>query len=508
MALDSDDLKTTRIIGNAFTEITFAEGLKLRSEIGIDQLQLEEYLREVEFNSPGGSANQLIVHEDRWLTNQLLTYSNTFDEAHSLNITTGLTYEETLRTRINLGGTGFLTDDLRNLGSAATVTVNSGDRDPTRLYGLLSRASYNYKEKYLVEGSYRRDGSSRFGRNNRFGNFWSIAAGWTLSEESFIEDLNVFDYLSLRASYGVVGNDRLGTFPSLALFAAGSDGDYNGNSGIIPSQPENPDLKWEESTTLDVGIKTSFLNNRLGVDINYFKRVTDDLLLNQVLPPQTGFNTIAVNVGELQNTGWEIDINSTNFNTTDFKWTTSLNISFIDNKINRLNADAAALQLLNSAISNFQMDSSINPENDLFYGNDYEKWIKAANTLKMRIYLNTRLVDSSALTNFEEIISSGNYIQTEADDFQFQWGTNEVQPDNRHPWYEDSYTSTGGGRYMSNWLMNTMLNSAGGKDPRMAYYFYRQVPTTPGFGGPPNEETLECGLQAAPAHYSGFTFCG
>lgn len=169
---------------------------------------------------------------------------------------------------------------------------------------------------------------------------------------------------------------------------------------------------------------------------------------------------------------------------------------------------AAALQLLDDAIANFERGSGANPQNDFFYEGDYDNWIKAANTLKMKIYLTTRLVDGSAVGNFNSIVASGNYINEVSEDFQFQWGTNEVQPDTRHPWYAASYTSTGGGRYTSNWLMNTMLNSSGGKDPRMAYYFYRQVSATPGFGAPTDEETLECGLQNPPSHYTGHVFCG
>lgn len=169
---------------------------------------------------------------------------------------------------------------------------------------------------------------------------------------------------------------------------------------------------------------------------------------------------------------------------------------------------AVALQLLDDAIGNFQKESGANPQNDFFYNGDYDNWIKAANTLKMKIYLTTRLVDASAIGSFNSIVSSGNYIDEVDEDFQFRWGTNEVQPDTRHPWYEDSYTSTGGNRYTSNWLMNTMLNSEGGKDPRMAYYFFRQVESTPGFGTDPNEETLECGLQNPPSHYTGHVFCG
>ncbi len=341
VALDFDELKTFRVIGNAFTEVTPFKGLVWRSEFGLDKLNLEETVRNAEFNSPGGAAQLLYATEDRWLTNQTLNFATTFNEDHSLTVLAGLNYEETLRTRLNVSSTGFLTDDLRNLGSGSTPTVLNGDRFPSRLFGLFSRVSYDYKGKYLLEGSIRRDGSSRFGRNNRFGYFWSAAAGWVLSEESFIEDLNFFDYLSIRASLGTVGNDRLGTFPSLGLFNAGAIADYNGESGVIPNQPENPDLKWEESETLDIGIKSTFLNGRINLNITYFEKTTSDLLLNQLLPPQTGFASISRNIGEMENTGWEFDLSTINFRSDNFEWKTSFNLSTITNKVNILNSDAA-----------------------------------------------------------------------------------------------------------------------------------------------------------------------
>ncbi|MEL6916326.1 MAG: SusC/RagA family TonB-linked outer membrane protein, partial [Bacteroidota bacterium] len=256
VALDIDELKTFRTIGNAFTEVSPFEGFTWRSEFGVDKLTTEETIRSAEFNTPGGSAQQIFVNEDRWLTNQTLNYTNTFNENHNLSILLGLNYEETLRTRSNVSATGFLTDGLRNIGSGATPSILNGDRFPSRLFGLFARGTYDYKGKYLVEGSIRRDGSSRFGANNRFGYFWSAAAGWILSEESFMEEVSFIDYLSLRASIGTVGNDRLGTFPSLGLFNAGGFGDYNGESGVVPNQPANPDLKWEESQTLDIGLKS------------------------------------------------------------------------------------------------------------------------------------------------------------------------------------------------------------------------------------------------------------
>ncbi len=341
VALNSDELKTFRVIGNAFTEVSPFDGFTWRSEFGLDKLTIEETLRNADFNTPGGSAQQIYIAEDRWLTNQTLSYSTLIGEDHNLTVLAGLNYEETLRTRLNVSSTGFLTDDLRNLGSGSTPTVLNGDRFPSRLFGLFSRLTYDYKGKYLVEGSIRRDGSSRFGANNRFGTFWSAAGGWILSEESFIQDLNFFDYLSVRASIGTVGNDRLGTFPSLGLFNAGAVADYNGESGVIPNQPENPDLKWEESETLDIGIKSTFLNGRINFNASYFKKTTSDLLLNQVLPPQTGFASISRNIGEMENKGWEFELSTINVLTDNFEWRTNFNLTTIENTVLQLNEDAA-----------------------------------------------------------------------------------------------------------------------------------------------------------------------
>ena len=166
----------------------------------------------------------------------------------------------------------------------------------------------------------------------------------------------------------------------------------------------------------------------------------------------------------------------------------------------------AALQLLEDAVANFEIDVVTEPTNDFYYGGDWDRWIDAANTLRMKIYLQTRLVDPTAIGNFNSIVASGDFIQSSAGDLQFQWGNNEVQPDSRHPRYAANYTSSGGADYLPNWLMNLMDIA---DDPRIRYYFYRQVNATPGAEAPPNEETLACSLEPVPQHYTdgGFTFC-
>ncbi len=169
---------------------------------------------------------------------------------------------------------------------------------------------------------------------------------------------------------------------------------------------------------------------------------------------------------------------------------------------------AVALDLLDQAIANFtRADNVLIPSIDFYYNKDWGKWIKLANTMKMKIYLQTRLVDSDALNKFQAIVNSGDYISSSEDDFIFQYGTNVNQPDTRHPEFGSNYTPTGAGDYMSNWLMNTMITT---NDPRTRYYFYRQVDKTPGQDGvAPSEENLSCSLETPPQHYidGGFTFC-
>ncbi len=165
---------------------------------------------------------------------------------------------------------------------------------------------------------------------------------------------------------------------------------------------------------------------------------------------------------------------------------------------------AQAMALLDQAAANFAAGGAATPQNDFFYNGDASAWIKAVNTLKIKAYMTTNLVDGGSAAAVQAIVSSGNYISSAADDFQFSWGSNANQPDTRSPRYATDYTNTGGGSYRSNWLMNNMLNSG---DPRRLYYFYRQTSATPGAGAAPDEETLECSLQTAPLHYDGYVFC-
>lgn len=175
---------------------------------------------------------------------------------------------------------------------------------------------------------------------------------------------------------------------------------------------------------------------------------------------------------------------------------------------------ATALDLLDQAIDNFEADSTDDPAIDFFYDGDWDLWIKLANTMKMKLLLKTRLVDSNAMSQFQAIVNSGDYIQSNDEDFQFQWGINELQPDTRHPDYAQNYAPDGAEDYMPHWLIQTMRLT---NDPRIRYYFYRQTNVVPGQdGSDPDEETLDCSLNFPEQHYIDFyasinqpvIFCG
>ncbi len=167
---------------------------------------------------------------------------------------------------------------------------------------------------------------------------------------------------------------------------------------------------------------------------------------------------------------------------------------------------AAMEALIDQAIANFN-SAAVGTPPDPFYGNDYSLWVRACNTLKLKIYIQSRLVDSGAQSKFLAVIGSGNYIQDTSQDFQWLWpASNASQPDTRHPRFGINYTATGGQEYFSNHLMYTMDQSS---DPRARYYFYRQTAAVPGAEIPPDEVTLNCSLQSPPQHYvdGGFPFC-
>jgi TonB-dependent starch-binding outer membrane protein SusC len=341
-ALNTNKFTFLRQTGSLGGDWSIIDNLKFRSEMGIDLVQSSEQYRSVNIVTPGGSGSKFIVQDYKWLTTNTLTYDKQLGEDHYFSALLGQSFETSEYSDITVGGTGFVSDVLKNVGSASTKTTTDATGTQWAIESFFGRFNYRFKDRYLFEASVRRDGSSRFGADKRYGNFWAVSGGWVVSDESFFAGIEFVNFLKLTASYGTSGNDRIGNFPSLQLYGAGTGADYAGSPGLIPTQVPNPLLSWEEVGQFDIGISAAILNSRVSFDVNYFIKNSEQLLFNVPLPFTTGFASAVANVGEMKNSGIDVSIKSTNLKIGDFSWTTSLNMGFLKNEVLKLpeNKDA------------------------------------------------------------------------------------------------------------------------------------------------------------------------
>ncbi|THD69984.1 TonB-dependent receptor [Robertkochia marina] len=333
-ALDINDSNSFRTVGNIFGEISFTDDLYFRTDFGIDRVLLEEFSRSFEINSPGGYGDDYVAQQNKLVWNNSLNWNKTFANKHDVSAVAGMSYEQTDIRDIFVSATGFLSDDQINTvsGSEPGTTINTVTG--SRLVGYFARTNYSYDNKYTVEASFRRDGSSRFGANNKYGNFWAVGGAWMLSSERFMENVDWIDIFKLRGNYGTAGNDRIGDFASLARFEGGNISNYNGASGLRQLSAANPDLQWERSKSYDIGFELGMFNNRVNLSVDYYNKTTTDLILNVPIPQTNGgLNSITDNVGEMENRGFDIDLNTVNIRTPDFEWTTSLNLGINENEV-------------------------------------------------------------------------------------------------------------------------------------------------------------------------------
>lgn len=334
-ALNINLVETTRILGNVFTELDFLnDQFTWRNSLGLDKRYVESMSRGSEVFTPGGTAQNAIGQVERINFNTTLNWGNTFGK-HTLGTLIGYQYEKTNTRFLNASTTNFLTDALPNVGSGAEPSITSATTSESALLGYFAQANYDFDGRYLVEGSVRSDGSSRFGANNRFGTFYAVAAGWNIANEAFM-DGSFFNRLRLRGSYGTTGNDRIGDFTSQATFGGA---DYNGNPGLTNTGTALPNLQWEETTTLDLGIKMGVFDDRLRLNVTYYEKNTDNLLIGVPVPGSTGAQlpdgTIAItrNAGELENSGFEFDLGATPIQRGDFTWDININVATLSNEV-------------------------------------------------------------------------------------------------------------------------------------------------------------------------------
>jgi TonB-dependent starch-binding outer membrane protein SusC len=353
-----------RTIGNVYGQWNILSALSFRTEYGFDMLLRndDQYNGKKtvrnSVNAGNGEAIKSVANTYNFNTNSFFTYNQVFDQKHDLNAVLGMSYQQSDRTAIDAVGRQLPSDSYKTIASAATkADANSFERRFTFL-SYFSRVNYKFDNKYLIGLSGRVDGSSRFGANNHYGFFPSASVGWILSEESFIKDIRQISLLKVRGSYGLTGNAEIANFPSLGLYSAEG---YAGTPGQRQFQLENPDLKWEKTAQIDIGLEIGLFNNRLSAEIDYYTKNTSDLLLDVNVPGTSGFSRQLKNVGELENKGWEFILRTDN-KFGDLTWRASINAATNKNKILNLQGQVITGGFLNRAVEGQPLSVFVGPE--------------------------------------------------------------------------------------------------------------------------------------------------
>ncbi|QJW91548.1 TonB-dependent receptor [Spirosoma taeanense] len=353
-----------RVFGSAYADYKILPGLSFRTEIGTDLLSQQEdeyYGRETQRNTgaPNGLGSNSFRQVSNYTTNNYFSLGRTISQKHDLDATLGMSYQESRSNFNSVTAQQFPSNAYKQISSGARVTGGLGTETRYSFLSYFARANYRFNNRYLLGVSARADGSSRFGANNRYGFFPSVSAGWIITEESFMKNLSTLSLLKLRASYGLTGNAEIGNFGSLALYSAAAG--YAGVPGQAPEQIANPDLTWEKTLQTDIGLEYGLLNNRITGEIDYYVKNTSGLLLGVNVPGSSGFRTQLRNVGKMENYGLEFVFNSSNL-VGAFKWNTSLNIAYNQNKVQDLGGTTITGSFLNRAQEGQPLGVFVGPE--------------------------------------------------------------------------------------------------------------------------------------------------
>lgn len=329
--------RTVRAMGTAKIAYNVWDNLKVSSVFTVDYSLTKDFF----FQSPDGRdgatyqgrGRMQMTDRIRYTSQNNLTYSKTFGK-HSVSAVTAFEvmkydYEDLYAAKKTYGQ-----DINTSLGNAADPIDADQKLQEDALMSYVASVNYSYDDKYYASFSFRRDGSSRLSPDTRWGNFWSLSASWRLSQERFMQPLkSVLSDLKLRASYGVNGNLPSSYYGYQSTYTTGAF--YSGKPSPWESTLGNEELTWEKNYVLNLGLDIG-LFSRVNVSLDWYTRTTKDLLMSKQLNSISGFSSLLTNVGQMRNTGVELEVRSNNIKTKDFSWTTAFNLSHNKNKILKL----------------------------------------------------------------------------------------------------------------------------------------------------------------------------
>lgn len=345
--LINDRLQVDRVLANISAEFEIVKGLKakafgsMNTSSGVRDSYFSQEL--LNYAPYGGVAT---VGRTNFTSSQIdytLSYNKEVATGQNLSVLGGFSYQKFVNQSADAFTRGFLSDVLgaNKLESATDFTVPSrSDKNMREIQSFFGRVNYDINGKYLFTATVRRDGASVFGANNKYGVFPSFSAGWRISDEAFMKSQTVFSNLKLRAGYGEVGNANIQPYRSLVTVTADPSksallgGVYKLGAGL--TRASNPDLKWESTSSLNIGLDYGLLNNRLQGSIEFFNKTTNNLLYEIQIPQPAPFPYQLSNVGSMKNTGVEIDLNASLVSTPKFSWKAQLNFTALKNEITKI----------------------------------------------------------------------------------------------------------------------------------------------------------------------------
>jgi len=330
---------TTNVFGNTTLSYQLLPGLTAKVSAGFNRMDMKQTqtLPKLGFNPvnyTGSSANYGNGDLNSYIVEPQLDYNLKLGKG-SLSALVGGTWQHSLRETQGVTGSGYISDQqLDNIKAATLITPRNYSYAKYRYTSVFGRLTYNWDEKYIVNGTFRRDGSSKFGPNNRFGNFGAVGAAWLFSKETFIkENIPFLSFGKLRGSFGTVGNDQIGDYQFLDSWTP-TTYPYGGIGGISPSRFPNPDYSWEVNKKLEAGLDLGFFNERLLLTTNFYRNRSGNQLIGSTLSSQSGFTSYQANLPALvENKGWEFELSSINIRLKNFSWNTAFNLTLAKTKL-------------------------------------------------------------------------------------------------------------------------------------------------------------------------------
>ena len=369
---------------NGYLEYEFMKGLKLKVSGGFTDTRYNNDNFNNSKTRYGGrlsneKVNARVTRSSRatWLNENTLTYQTNIKKKHFFNTLVGFSLQNSDYDYYQFKTIQIPNESLGMAGmSQGTPTTNNSAKSSWAMMSYFGRFNYNYLSKYYATVTMRADGSSKFRKGHRFGYFPSGSLAWNVAEENFMKPIRQYiDNAKIRLSWGLTGNNRVGEYDSYGLLdvqktwngqvTLGSvpSGVYplNGNLtnvGMVPTTVPNKDLKWETTEQWNLGFDLSFLQERIGLTVDLYRKTTRDLLLNSNLPLSSGFVSAMKNIGKVRNQGIEITLNTTNIKTKKFEWTSNFNIAFNQNRVLELTEGQSVLLTAVQFDQNFNQQSS------------------------------------------------------------------------------------------------------------------------------------------------------